>query len=100
MSMFFNLDEWNESEIHSLKQDVKKLKTQIEERDFCIRELQKIIEQIQETLEQDFINKGDIYEVYRLTEKAVNKAISLCKNSADNVIQKIEERRKERNGNS
>lgn len=91
--MFFNLNEWNEGEIHSLKQEVKKLKTQIEERDFCIRELQKIIEQIQETLDQDFINKGDIYEVYRLTEKAVNEAISLCKNSADTVIEKLEERR-------
>lgn len=91
--MFFNLNEWNESEIHSLKQENKKLKTQIEERDFCIRELQKIIEQIQETLDQDFINKGDIYEVYRLTEKAVNGAILLCKNSADSVIEKIKERR-------
>lgn len=93
MSRFINFDEWNESEIHSLKQEVKKLKTQIEERDFCIRELQKIIEQIQETLDQDFINKGDIYEVYRLTEKAVNSAILLCKNSADIVIEKIKERR-------
>ena len=95
MSMFinFDIDDFNESKIHSLEQDVKKLKTQIEERDFCIRELQKIIEQIQKTLDQDFISKGDIYEVYRLTEKAVNEAISLCKNSADTVIEKLEERR-------
>lgn len=96
MSMFvnFDLDEMNENEIHSLKQDVKKLKLQIEERDFCIRELQKIIEQIQETLEQKHIC-DNIYDAYILTGKAVDEAISLCKNSADSVIQKIEERRKE-----
>ena len=52
MFINFDIDDMNESEIHSLKQENKKLKTQIEERDFCIRELQKIIEQIQETLEE------------------------------------------------
>ena len=93
MFINFDIDEMNESEIHSLKQENRKLKTQIEERDICIIELQKKIEKIQETLDQDFVSKGDIYEVYRLTEKAVNSAILLCKNSEDSVIQKIEERR-------
>ena len=94
MYMHFDTDDFNESKIHSLEQDVKKLKTQIEERDLCIRELQKIIKQIQETLEVD--RRGNVYSTLYLTEKAVDRVKLLCKNSADNIIQKVIERRKEK----
>ena len=98
MFVNFDLDEMNESEIHSLKQDIKKLKLQIEERDFCITELQKIIEQIQKSLEE--FCEFEVFERAKYSDETVMEVISLCKNSADNVIQKIVERRKERNEKS
>lgn len=93
MSMFinFDIDDMNESEIHSLKQENKKLKTQIEERDFCIRELQKIIEKIQKSLEE--FCEFDVYERAKYSDETVNEVILLCRSSADTVIEKLKERR-------
>ena len=93
MSMFinFDIDDMNESEIHSLKQENKKLKTQIEERDFCIRELQIIIEKIQKTLEE--FREFEVLERAKYSDETVDEVILLCNNSEDSVIQKIKERR-------